>query len=109
MMRKLILLTIFSMTSFNLEAGLFEMAKEKNSKSNLEYKALISKAIRFNLIGQKNIEDLSLKLSKKYLEIVLFQTETKYLPLLKKDDLCNLGELLSNNLITPSEKVIFPP
>ena len=107
MMLKIIFLTIFSMANFNLEAGLFEMAKKKKSQSNLEYNALISKAIRFNLIGQKNIEELSLKLSKKYLEIVLFQTETKYVPLLKKDDLCNFGELLSNNLITPSEKIVF--
>ena len=83
------------------------MAKEKSTQSAIDYKALVSKAIRFNLSGQRNLEGLSLKLSKKYLEIVLFQTESKYIPLLKKDDLCNFGELLSNNLITPAEKVIF--
>jgi hypothetical protein len=90
-----------------MKAGLLDSSSKQNKKVHDQYKTLIQKAIKYNLSNQKDLLTLSPKISPEYLSILVFQTDKKYISLFKKDNLCRLGELLYNDLVKPSEKVIF--
>ena len=95
------------MVSFNSKAGLFDNVTKLQNTSKKNYINLVQRAIKYNLKNQKDLTGLNLNLSKEYLSIVLFETDKKYIPLFKKNDECRFGELLTNKLIRPLDKVVF--
>ena len=83
MAKILISITLFFVSSFS-KAGLFTEVVKKKNKTQEAYRQLVQNAMPYNLKLQENLESLDIKLSNEYLDIVLFTTEKKYIPLFKK-------------------------
>ena len=72
-----------------------------------KYNVVLQKALKHPLKMEQNITPADLKLSSKYLQYIVFASESAYIGLYDGKDICKFMALAINDLISPVDKIVF--
>jgi len=89
------------------QRGIFFDLEENQKIIRKNFQLLYNYSSKLPLISKKNIELSQLALAPGYLSWVFFNSKSEYINLFKPGNLCRFMELAKNNLINPTDRIIF--